>query len=518
MERVRCLVLHNLTADNLRFAHDLGGLPCPSLAVVREDRGGIADHFGNITLIGRSHLLNPRREPIFTGDIYSARHPEPTYKRVRAAQADQLLALFKPAVASLGDDDLLSPLWDALTHTPNREKAIDLTRKSTLGKAAFLAQNGVIVQAIQGARSLRSGLDEETVRVLRPAFDHAREDPSDPQRIDAMVSVAREHMLRAGHGEDTVYEWLDLVRPGLMDNLERDFEALKRPPPVDWHATSLVLDDAINKRGLKEEFDAWTFEKVGSLFEPPHLVISGKRVPFKLDTIVRWMRRGGIRDREGQMFYGAGNIRALTSRCITSVKQLHEAADELIVDEAIFEQARDRQKQDIQAYIDQTCRHTRRTNYRREIDLIQGSEDAMQALARCASMGHFERDALRRALDEHDISDPGEAALDIGLRLAQAIAHAPVPYFECKPQRAVLLQEFAVAVIPAKASADVREILERHGLHVVLCHDQTQQTEAVRQAARRYQALLDVTSSRESSDVLPGAQEASPSRAQDIQP
>src|SRR5690625_7896819 len=58
---------------------------------------------------------------------------------------------------------------------------------------------------------------------------------------------------------------------------------------------------------------------------------------------------------------------------------------------------------------------------------------------------------------------PGEVA-QAGADALVEIRQAVASYFEAKPQRAVSLSEFPGAVIPADASQEVRDTLDRHGI------------------------------------------------------
>lgn len=69
-------VVHNIKPDGVMNAAKIGGLPSPSLAIARTDRG--FDNFGEISLIAPSSLINPemdRTATVGNADIYSPRYP-----------------------------------------------------------------------------------------------------------------------------------------------------------------------------------------------------------------------------------------------------------------------------------------------------------------------------------------------------------------------------------------------------------------------------------------------------------
>lgn len=75
----RLSALHNTSADKLRKSLDLGGMPVPSVAVVPENVP--FDEFGEITLIGKRSLGDPKQTRVFSDDVYSPTVPGPSYKK-----------------------------------------------------------------------------------------------------------------------------------------------------------------------------------------------------------------------------------------------------------------------------------------------------------------------------------------------------------------------------------------------------------------------------------------------------
>lgn len=74
-------VAHNLSPDGLMNVVKMGGLPMPSLAVARVDRGGF-DGFGSITLLGSPDLIDPKGgngAKTYNADAYSPRYPSIYY-------------------------------------------------------------------------------------------------------------------------------------------------------------------------------------------------------------------------------------------------------------------------------------------------------------------------------------------------------------------------------------------------------------------------------------------------------
>jgi len=66
---------HNLTANNVRHAAKMGGLPVPSVAIINVDTGNF-EGYGDITLLGSKELVTPSRTTkVLNADAYSPRYP-----------------------------------------------------------------------------------------------------------------------------------------------------------------------------------------------------------------------------------------------------------------------------------------------------------------------------------------------------------------------------------------------------------------------------------------------------------
>ena len=73
------IATHNLSEANLLEAHELGGLPVPSIGISKVKYP--MDQFGDIALIPDQHMVTPsgRSNPVYSTDAYSKRFPEVDY-------------------------------------------------------------------------------------------------------------------------------------------------------------------------------------------------------------------------------------------------------------------------------------------------------------------------------------------------------------------------------------------------------------------------------------------------------
>ena len=138
----RLSVLHNLFEPGVAAADKLGGIPSPSLAVLREDLP--FDQYGEVTLVGTRELGDPGLERVYDRDIYSARQPRPEYPRVKAARwkdANALASEFRGPWDDTGTEyEVLEALMDK--RGPQVETVLSRTERPGV-LAAFLRAHGV---------------------------------------------------------------------------------------------------------------------------------------------------------------------------------------------------------------------------------------------------------------------------------------------------------------------------------------------------------------------------------------
>ena len=83
----KMFVQHNLTADNLRNAHEMGGMPMPSIGISKA--GSPLEGYGDIKLIGDPSMVKPSaRNPVYSADAYSPTYPPLVYDYPRKGMAN----------------------------------------------------------------------------------------------------------------------------------------------------------------------------------------------------------------------------------------------------------------------------------------------------------------------------------------------------------------------------------------------------------------------------------------------
>lgn len=481
---------HNMTADNLRFADELGGIAAPSVGVVTEQEGGL-EGFGEISLIGNRSLVDPQREPVFSSDAYSQTFPRPEYGRADTQMANQLAERFQEAdqrmgVRARGVADSITE-WAGQKSDP--EQLVNDMRSSNSAKAVYLEEvHGQSVDPVMrdapldtiwaDTGAIRQWLDEN------PDVNLRQISPGDPEwtslseaadlAIDEWIEKydddvgapggMRESMKREAFGRDGSELTL-----AAGDRLNDSVKNLGQQE-VDANRTRQMLDEQLEGRWAG--FDRWIKEQVMPMYPEPQIRVGRRKVPYTLDNIVEAMtRQGSVKGQEQSLVVGGGQARAQASQQFGDLEQMREAAQDAIVDPAEYAEAKKETEAVQEEFRQQALDYygPRSMVDPSRPDTWGGYDAAMRAIGRVAGLKRRNKQTMRTALrrEEFNVGSMPDDVLEKGLEAVEQTLKAPVPYFEAKPQRAVKLSEFEGAVIPEDADQDVRDILERNGIEYV---------------------------------------------------
>lgn len=140
----RLQALHNLSADNLRFAADIGGLAVPSLGVTPE--GMSFEGMGEITLIGDQSLADPTQADVYDADAYTVTFPRPEYNKAKSKDALALYRKFADVSARF-DDSLANELSDNAS-AGRPDKSVEMMLRSPAAIATFLEEKGITLDPV----------------------------------------------------------------------------------------------------------------------------------------------------------------------------------------------------------------------------------------------------------------------------------------------------------------------------------------------------------------------------------
>ena len=483
------LAVHNLSADNLAFADNLGGLAVPSIGVITSGKGGV-DGFGEITLLGTKKLVDPKQERVFSSDAYTARFPSPEWSAVKVKPAQKIVNGIKAVADEFDDSSLVYETWDYLVNTPDANRVVDLWLRSSAIRALYLRSQGEDVAPVMRSVATRSSIPKESVASLQKMFEAVDQD----KQIDVMMKTPEYQALVSAYAKKVKEYYKNKGRPELGEKLAesftyRDFEGLGFDlknlgrEDVDRVDTRSMLAGKIDPQAVA--FKQWVEDKVVPAFGDPYIKLGSKKAHYTLNNIVKQMTDSKVKGKEKTMTFNRGQVRATAAVEFSDIEQMREAAKDQINDPAEYKKAMEESEEKVQAYQNAITPFTKLTDWRGNPNIWDAMDGSMKALARWATSKNKSVATMRSALlkEDFDVSNISDEIIKQAMEAGQSILHAPVPYFEAKPQREVSLDEFAGAVIPSSATQETRDILNKHGIKYTEYQEGEERGVAVRSLA-----------------------------------
>lgn len=502
MEQTRDLVaVHNLTEQNLRDAFYLGGLPMPSIAVVKAAQGH--SMYGPISIVFGRESIDPQtdsRNKIYGGDAYTPTAPAVEYPvdydRMRAVEK-RLAGLSEKVAGGVfrNDSALQHAGVDEESGMSTAELADKLARDDSI-RAAYLADQGKTLEPVMQKKEFNPFGNDALAKLV--------------QKIGAQKLADIEASMEAGDYQP-VQEIEDTVRQIIRDSYEEQHRRfLDRKPELkekrinyfmennvhtytvdnfiisaweyyqDQGATTSEIDrwatsDKLHEAASVEDVKAWLLPRLEGVLGEPGIYNgldrfdrSGNRRSFSklhwkytLENIVRAMTEMQA-ERGGQTFgASAKTMQAVSTEDFQSIDAVKAASGRLgKVDTEQY-------KADVDAVekrIEQATRAVMRENKAHsdnQFDEMQIIGDVMMQ----AAQGKQTEAAIRRAFSQEGYSISESTAREIR-EVFRAAAELPTGYFEAKPQRAVRFDEAKAVIVPDDLSADIRDKLTEMGAPV----------------------------------------------------
>lgn len=461
------LVQHNLTAENLIHADELGGLAAPSLAVSKVDHP--LEGFGEITLLGAPSMADPERgTPVFGSDVYSPRHPRASFKVVPKA-LKKLREFLSPFAKTTGN--YVGNLENELESGP-----ADVASKRSVKPAlelAWLTEKGLAPEIPMKKPEARYPGVTDAPAVRKFFEDHFAEHQSIHIRdelVGTLSGLVKAAIEALPPDDDTnvmrevAVDWFDengQLGIGTVDAIARDARAYMeaaKGDKVDTYALEDRLKEAVDQAG-RGEFEKWAdatlSAAVGERFIKK-VSDSGnvRRLPYTLDNVLKEMTRT-IRQGEGTTM-GLGTVRAAGTKKFRTLEQIKKARN-TVVSKADFEVEKEKSNKRFFELSEEVSRYHQNPGGFRILDGLA------EAIAASYKRGHYLSAELRLSGFE---GVPSELQERIA-RFRDSLLKMPTEYFEAKPQRVVGLQEFDTAVVPEGTRPEALEVLKKHGLEVI---------------------------------------------------
>ena len=489
------VAVHNLTEENLREALELGGLPSPSIAVVKAQEGHTK--YGPISLVFNSDTIDPmvnRANRIYGSDAWTPTRPNVEYE-VHADKAVKLnseLAQLSRQTAggAFARGNVLSGTLDMEASGKSPKQLAESLSRNDAVKAAYLADKGETVQvvtkqevrftesqkkryekimeALGGEAALRDIVESDVVNGNHDKSNAVLNEVREAEKSWAMEEFGWSEekaqtkadrliapMLRARL--ENAYEYVttkDMAGKTVQDTEAMQKELQQKAPDADVEEWLLPkMEGILGKKGIRNEKDPYTRTGNRRSFAQLHN-------PYTLQNLVEAMNQQNAR---GEGAWGL-SANTLMSTATAEYQNLDEVrADkgrlqQMPAEEykALLEQADGQIEEVISRIRQETAAHSNSGYGEREIlgDILLRAAQGKQTMA-----------AVSKAFSKEGYTISRETAKQI-VALYKTIANIPTGYFEAKPQRAVEFDEVRAAIVPDNASAALLDSLKEKGVTV----------------------------------------------------
>ena len=496
-ETKNLLALHNLTEKNLLDAAKLGGLPMPSIAIVKADEGH--GEYGDISFVFSKDTIDPqlfRSNKVYGYDAWTPTAPQIEYE-VNEKSAKKIHDLFYRMERAKGRS-FADPLYSAANTLED-----ELNRKGGVDKIVGAMRDDPRVMNIYLEDTGRGAVENVIKREVTRMDDNQQEMASflirelgdgvvnDFRAKGGETPIAARKLWFKEHGEtlnaalQKYYEKLGLPAKDAADVVNAETVAAKTrymldtrkylvgntetvTEEVDRDATNKAIRDKVNQK----EYEQWLddlFDGVvkneGIYNGTDYYTSSGNRRSFSathyeitLENIVKAMKQGD--QKAANTFFGGQAIWGVASKDYGSIADIKRDSGRL---QKMTEEEYSAIRQKYSERLAELTNEIKDPAARNE---FIASDDAASAIVETLRTKRTVA-AIDKELRTYPTLQIKPDTAEKVLRLAQDISNMPTGYFEAKPQRAVGFDEVLAAVIPNDASAEVKAALENAGVRMI---------------------------------------------------
>ena len=515
-ETDKLLALHNKDENSILAAIKLGGLPMPSIAIVKARDGHTK--YGPISLVFSKDTIDPqlfRANKVYGGDAWTPTAPRVDYpvNSKKASQVEhelhRLAGDVSVAGGIFGNSAALRSMGIDDTSTRSTAELAEKLASTDTVRAAYLADQGKSLEPVKmdkvwdkfGNDTLQKVVDRlgvntlaeieanletgesvkdalgENAEVIRDILrDYYREQGEPMLRrmavkrhwTDAEINERRQTRIDNSMDGVSIFTLEDIVHHAW--DMYQDGGATKGE--IDRMATSDALRSAVDDHAVEE----WIAGKLDGLLGEAG-IYNGKDLytpsgnlrsfsqlhyAYTLENIVKAMKEG--QEERGGNTWGASakTLQSVATPEYRSIQEIKADSGRLGMDEGAEYEAK---LQAIDDQIGSIITKIKQGN-KAHSDNSFVESDIIGSILMETSKGKRTVDAIMRAFSKEGYKISSQTAQDIQA-VYQAAAEMPTGYFEAKPQRAVGFDEVLAAVIPDDSSQKLRDGLEQAGVRML---------------------------------------------------
>ncbi len=490
------VAVHNLTEQNLQEALELGGMPSPSIAVVKAKEGHTK--YGPISLVFGSDTIDPmvnRKNRVYGADAWTPTRPGVEYEvnynamrdfenRVYEASGEAFEGKFvnSAAVQRTGVDEASNMSRKELAQKMQRDTGVQL---------AYLKDKGITVEPVYRMEqeqfdSIGNDALEAVIRRTGEAEIKEAFEGGDIDRLDKLADAAADALEeKYTHGalEGQNRRWMLRINKLRNENRGRLYQLLEHAYKMltDTSAGKQTLDveatrNAIREKAPEQKVEQWVYDKLEGVLgekgirnkkEP--FTPSGKKRsfaqlhnPYTLENLVKAMNSQNAR---GQDVWGV-SASTLMSTTTAEYKTLDEARADKGRLRQMPEAEYKKLLEDADGQIEQVIRMLRQETTPHSDNSFE-EQEILGSILMQAAQGKRTAAAIGKVFAKEGYIIGKDTAQRI-LKLYNDVAKIPTGYFEAKPQRAVGFDEVRAAILPDNISRSLIDELKQKGVKVEL--------------------------------------------------
>ena len=492
------VAVHNLTAENLQEALELGGMPSPSIAVVKAQEGHTK--YGPISLVFNSDTIDPmvnRANRIYGSDAWTPTRPNVEYKvkpdKARALNTELAELSRKTAGGEFARSNAITGIMDMEASDKSPKQLAEKLAQNPSVKAAYLADIGETVdvamkqeerftasQVRRSEKTIEAVGGEEALRNIIET-DRANDNHDLAHTVLEKVREAEKAwaMEEFGWSEEKAQKKAERVIPPkllILLNNAYDYMVTEDKGGKLVRDTDAMLKE-VQEKAPDQDVEEWILPKVEKILGEKG-IYNGKEVytrngnrrsfaqlhnAYTLENLVQAMN--SQQATRGQGVFGM-SASALMSTATAEYQNLDEVrADKGRLQQmpeeeykALLEKADDQISDILDKLRRETTPHADNSFEEREI---------LGGILMQAAQGKQTAAAIGKAFAKEGYTIGKDTAQMI-LNLYKSVAAIPTGYFEAKPQRAVGFDEVRAAILPDNASSALIDSLKETGIDVKL--------------------------------------------------
>lgn len=491
------VAVHNLTAENLQEALELGGMPSPSIAVVKAQEGHTK--YGPISLVFNSDTIDPmvnRANRIYGSDAWIPTRPNVEYKvkpdKARALNTELAELSRKTAGGEFARSNAITGIMDMEASDKSPKQLAEKLAQNPSVKAAYLADIGETVdvamkqeerftasQVRRSEKTIEAVGGEEALRSIIET-DRANDNHDLAHTVLEKVREAEKAwaMEEFGWSEEKAQKKAERVIPPkllILLNNAYDYMVTEDKGGKLVRDTDAMLKE-VQEKAPNQDVEEWILPKVEKILGEKG-IYNGKEVytrngnrrsfaqlhnPYTLQNLVEAMNQQNARG-EGAWGLSANTLMSTATAEYQNLDEVRADKSRLqqIPEEeykALLEQADGQIEEVISRIRQETAAHS---------DSGYGEREILGEILLRAAQGKQTAAAIGKAFAKEGYTIGKDTAQMI-LNLYKNVAAIPTGYFEAKPQRAVGFDEVRAAILPDNTSSTLIDSLKETGIDVKL--------------------------------------------------